>query len=259
MKKKEILISSVLLCFSVLGLALFIDHIVRFVPADYFYKDGVPLDPYTNVNVVSRWANFSYFTYLSLIMFCLFGIAKFFSTIFGHKIDRLKRITDSPYVIIFVCVNQFFVLIVYTASEIAFGGKFGWYGNNFGSIYSLVTNLIIHYLITSVAIIYFFTVKAKVTPKYCLWYAAFFVVYGIAVKITGMYCYRFEWYPYPFFSAEGLWHKIFVGKEYNEVAAVILDIAVIAIIAAIYAVTVFAACKIISKNARPDVPSEKKN
>ncbi len=244
--KIEYVFNIILFLTSCLGLAIFVEHIAGYEYQAWFYANGIH-DPYTNVNVVSRWADFSFFTYISLILFCVWGIFKFIACVF--KLEKLNKVINNSYLVLFICLNQFIVLILYTISQIAFKGNFGWYGPYPGSYHSMGTSLVLHYFVTTVAIVYFFIHKFdKIEFKKCLYFLIFFVVYGIIVKVTGMYCYTFEWYPYPIFSKKALWHALFWSFDnYNDALAVVLLIVTLALILAIYLLFTFLATKYINR------------
>ncbi len=244
MNKLEFVFTIILFLTSCLGLAILIEHIAGYEYQEWFYKNGI-YDPYTNVNVVSRWADFSFFTYISLILFCFFGIFKFIACTF--KVKKLNRIVNNSYLVFFICLNQFIVLLLYTISQIAFKGTFGWWDHSPSSYHSLGTNLVVHYFITIVAIIYFFVHKFdRIEFKKCLYFLIFFLIYGVIVKITGMYCYSFEWYPYPIFSKKALWHALFGNFDnYNAILAFILLLVAIILIVGIYLLFTLLAIKYI--------------
>lgn len=200
--KVDYIFSMIILFVSCLGLAIFIEHLLGYQYQEWFYENGI-YDPYTNVNVVSRWADFSFFTYISLIIFCLWGIVRFISIVF--RLERLYKIVNNSYLILFICLNQFNVCLLYTISQVAFKGTFGWWDNSPRSLHSLGTNIAVHYFITAIGIVYFLIHNfEKVKFKKCLLFLIFFTIYGIIVKIAGMHCYVFEWYPYPIFTKDAL-------------------------------------------------------
>ena len=243
-------ISYLLFVASIIGLAIFIYATVSFKPHDYFYIDGVPKDPFTVINVVSRWANFSFVTYLSLIIFSVYGIMNFIAEI--THCEKLLRITQNDYLVLFICVNQIFVLLGYTFFQLAFNGDFGYYAHSLAGAISLVTNLIVHYVITSVAIIWFFVRKfGKIKFGKCFFFLIFYLVYGLAVKFTGMYCYSFEWYPYPIFSSRHLWYYMFGSlNNYNPILATSLVIIFIILILIAYMFLTYVCTLYINKKAK---------
>lgn len=247
--KRERIFTFIFSVAAITGCAIFIAHIVGYEPADYFFSDGKPKDPYTTVNVVSRWADFAYFTYISLILFCIYGILRAIASM--CKIQKLKKFVFSDRVIVFVCLNQFIVMLLYTVFELAFGGKFGWYGNYPKSWYSLITNIIVHYFITSAAVVYFFMHDfGHMQLRKCLPMAGFLVLYAAIVKVTGMTCYSFEWYPYPIFSAKSMWHYLF-GEwvDYNAALAISITISVDIVLFFAYILLLFGAVRYANRNA----------
>lgn len=243
--KGEYVFSIIIFLASCLGLAIFTELVVNFEYPEEFYQEEY-FNRFTTINVVSRWANFSFFTYWSLIIFSLWGIFKFIATIF--KIEKLQRIVNNSYLVLFVCLNQAIVMILYTVYQLAFDGSFSYYGPYPRSYHSLGTNLTVHYVITIIAIVYFFFHKfEKIQFKKCLIFLVFLVIYGTLVKITGMYCYSFDWYPYPIFSREAIWHTIFGNfNNYHPILALVILIFVLILLIAIYLLCVFLATKFIN-------------
>lgn len=249
LQDKTFWVAFVYFCIAVVSIGLFIYRICDWTWQEWFFKPQY-FNPYTVVNVVSRWADFAYLTYISQLMFCIWAILRFCAVAFGSQ--RLSNFTDNSYVVTFVCVNQFFVLVAYTLSQFVTGQNFGLYATDAYAIKSFVLNIFTHYLITSAAVAYFFIHRHnKIQFRKTLLVMPFFVVYGIVVKLTGMYCYVFEWYPYPFFSAESTWFNVFGTLDnFNKTYAVLLIVAAIALIFAMYVLFLFLATKYVNKKAK---------
>ena len=213
---------------------------------EWFFKPAY-FNPYTTLNVVSPWADFAFFTYISLILFCIWAILRFVAILFNLK--KLIKFADNSYVVLFVCLNQFIVLLLYTAMQLVSGQNFGYYASDAYAIKSFVTNLIVHYLFTSAAVVYFFIHEhGKIEFKKCLLFLPFIAVYGVTVKLTGMYCYVFEWYPYPFFSAESMWFNLFGSlQDFNKTHAILMIVLAISIIVVVYLTLIFWATKYVNK------------
>lgn len=66
--------------------------------------------------------------------------------------------------------------------------------------------MIVHYLFFFIALINYLYIKANniFSKKSYLYITIYLLVYFITVKLTGMYCYKIIWYPYPIFDSESL-------------------------------------------------------
>lgn len=187
----------------VLALWIFIDHITGFTPHDYFYVQNPNLSFYSGVNVVSRWADLSFFTYHSMIFYGIWAIGLFLAELL--KSEKLSSFFKHNSVVTFVLTNYILTMIVYTAFEFASGNPtFGLYDKTAKAIHNFVTNVLGHFILPIIAIICGFKVEqiGKIKTWHLLAIFAYLITYCIVVKITGMYCYQIEWYPYPIFHAD---------------------------------------------------------
>ena len=236
-------------CIAVVAIGLFIYRICTWTWQDWFFKPQY-FNPYTVVNVVSRWADFAYLTYIAQLLFCIWAILRFFAVAFDSQ--RLLKFTNNSYVVLFVCINQFFVMVAYTLTQLIPGQNFGFYATDAYAIWSFTTNILTHYGFTTAAIVYFFLHEHnKIQFRKTLLFLPFFAVYAVIVKVTGMYCYVFEWYPYPFFSAESIWFNMFGTLDnFNATYANLIIALAIALVFAIYVLFLFLASKYVNKKAK---------
>lgn len=193
----------------VLALWLFIDHILGFDEHEYFFIQNPGIEKYCGTNVVSPWADFSFFTYHTLIFFGIWLIGLFFSFIL--KSDKLKDFFTHEATVVFVLTNYTITCVLYTAFELSSGNPtFGLYALNNNAIHNLGTNILAHYVFYIFALLIGFKVRTKHAMKrrHVIIMLVYLLLYCLAVKITGKYCYRIEWYPYPIFDSQSLWQML---------------------------------------------------
>lgn len=248
LKNKDFWIAFIYFCIAVSAIVLFVYRLCEWTWPEWFYTP-LHFNPYTTVNMVSRWANFAFLTFISQLLFCCWAIVRFVAILFNLK--HLTKFTNNSYIVLFVCLNQFIVLVLYTLTQIAPGQNFGYYGSDPYAIKSFVLNLLNHYFFTSVAVVYFFIHKHnRIEFKRCLLFFPFYVLYGIIVKITGMYCYSFEWYPYPIFSVQSMWYNIFgTLQNFNKTYSILLILLTVSIIVGIYVLLIFLSTKYVNKKS----------
>ncbi len=187
----------------VLTLWLFVDHVAGFLPHDYFYNQNPTLTLYAGVNIVSRWADFAFFTYHTLLFYAVWAIGLFIA--YAFKIERLTSFFTHQTVVVFVLTNYVLTAIVYTLFELASGKPtFGLYDLSNKAIHNFGTNVLAHYVFLIVALIVGLKIKTQgeIKRKHIVVIFVYLVLYCIAVKITGMFCYKIEWYPYPIFHGD---------------------------------------------------------
>lgn len=198
-----------LMAVGLIGFVIFLSTIIGFKPHDYFYIQNPDIQKYVGVNVVSAFATFSFFTYHSLILFSLWLIAYGFANLL--KKDKWIKSLSKSSVVAFICFNFFITCILYTLFELTSGNPtFGFYANTPDGIYNLILNLVVHYLFSALALIVFLKIKTsdansgKINGKKALRAlilpSKYLAIYYVLVKITGMHCYKIEWYPYPIFD-----------------------------------------------------------
>lgn len=161
-------------------LTLVITHITSFKPHDYFYKQHPDVTKYIGTNVVSMWANFSFFTYHTMIFSGIWLILLVIGEWFNLK--GLKAFTRNQSVMSFIMTNYILTVVLYTVFELSSGNPtFGWFGANNSSIHNLGTNILSHYVCFCLVLFAYI----KVTPLslfkkrhmiYILQYAVFYYI-----------------------------------------------------------------------------------
>ncbi len=231
-----------------IGLWLFLSHMLHFSFPDYFYANNPDIKFYYGTNVVSMWADLSFFTYHTLIFFSLWCIVFAISNFFNCK--KLHIFLTNSSVMSFVFTNYVITVVLYTFFELTSGNiTFGLYANVPFAYHNLGTNIITHYLYFIFALIIFLRVKSTNNKSKLLnWFPLIYLIlYYFIVKFTGKIAYIIEWYPYVIFDAESL------GKMFginNYALCVIVLIFTLIIIGIIYMVLfrLFAKYKIKKSN-----------
>lgn len=228
-EKNQILKNIAIILSGAVSLWLVISHVAHFKYPDYFYNANPNIETYVGVNVVSAFADFSFFTYLTLIFFgtrcVLLGVGNLFN------LNKLSDFLTRDTVSVFVFLNYAVTVTFYTAFELlTFNPTFGWYGNYPLSWHSVGTNIIGHYLLFIVELLLF--IKEKTTTgnlKPALIIATIFlVVYYVAVKLTGEFAYDIRWFPYIIFDAESFGTSL--GIKQKAVSILLLAILFIGIL-----------------------------
>ena len=220
MEKNKVNIFSILcLIISIVGFTIVIQHILGFSGHDYFYIQNPNIQKYVGVNVVSRYADFSYFTYQTIIIFSAWAGLYSISCLFN--LNKLNQFLTKEWVVCFVVCNYIITAVVYTIFELITPSSFGLYDatdplawHNFG------TNILAHYVIFIFAIYAFIKVKThgKTSRVEIISNIAYLFVYYVCVKITGLYCYKIEWYPYIIFDKESLFSAFGISEISPAVA-----------------------------------------
>lgn len=190
------------------ALTLFIEHIAMFTPHDYFYEANPGITYYVGINVVSAWADFSFFTYHTIIFFGLWCICYSISECF--KIEKLNNFVRHNSIITFVFTNYLIATLLYTIFELTSGNiTFGLYALNPKAIHNFGTNILGHYGFFIIMLITFIKVKTigVIKNKYLVYMSCYVFIYYIYVLITGKFLYQIEWYPYPIFDTYALFGK----------------------------------------------------
>lgn len=225
--------SIVLLIFGIIGIWLVIDHIANFEYPDYFYNANPNITKYIGVNVVSWIADFSFFTYHTMILFSLWAMIFAIGELF--KLDKISHFVRNNNLMTFIFVNYLITIILYTGFELASGKPtFGYYGPSKMSIYNLITNLIGHYLLFLVCLFAYIKIKPstinnKIRPYILI--TSYLLIYMICTKLSGMYLYDIEWYPYIIFDREAIMNIVNIS---NNLLGSILTILVNIIIYIVY-------------------------
>ncbi len=206
--KKERLVLYFYAVLGLLCLTVFIMHVAGFVFPEWYYNKYPDTEKYVGVNIVSPWADFSYFTYHSLIIFSVFSILLWYSHVTKNK--KLKEYLIRPSVVGFVVTNYVITFTFNLFFDLFMGGF-----NN--AIYSatledtargyhgLGVDLFVHYFVPIVAFLLIFLVKSsKNDVKHRRGVYCYLTIYFIIVAILGRFAYVIEWYPYPFFDFTGI-------------------------------------------------------
>lgn len=218
----------------IIGIWIFIDHLVGFSNHDYFYIQNPGIEKYVGTNVVSMWADFSFFTYHTLIFFSVWCILQFIGNILNLK--KLNNFLFRKDVLAFITTNYIITAVCYTIFELSTGKPtFGLYANVPKAWHSFGTNILVHYIIFAISIINYIHIKPSnvVNKKSYIIISLYLIIYYIAVKLAGMYCYQIIWYPYPIFDSEALW-ALLGFESYNSVFSILLLIIINTLIYLLY-------------------------
>ncbi len=233
---KQKMFNLLVLLIGIFGIYLFFDHMLGFRPHDYFYIQNPNIEKYIGTNVVSMFADLSFFTYHTIIFFSLWLIMFAISNLFS--LNKLNNFIRNYKVISFVFVNYLVTCLLYTIFELTSGNiTFGLYALTPNAIYNFVTNLIIHYGYFILSVIFFIKVKGIKSKKQNFYHliivTTYLLIYFIIVKLTGMYAYQIEWYPYPIFDVESI-AKMLLLSKINYSFKVIIFVVVLMIILCVY-------------------------
>lgn len=230
-----------LLIVGISGFLIFIEHIANFSGHEYFYIQNPNIDKYVGVNVVSRWADLTYFTYHTLIFFSTHCILIFIGNTF--KSTKLNRFLFRSDVVSFITANYVLTTLCYTIFEVASANPtFGLYADTPKAWHSFGTNVVVHYVFFIIAIINFFKIKTndRFSKTSYLLLTLYFLVYFATVKLTGTYAYRIEWYPYPIFDSDSLIGMLGLNtnnKVISLMLLIIVDIFIFVLYLAVYRFT----------------------
>lgn len=225
---KRVIKNILFIIIGVSALYLFIDHIAKFTPHDYFYDANHGIEYYVGVNVVSRWADLSFFTYHTIILFGVWFILYGISGLF--KLEKLNFFLINKNLITFIFTNYLITTFMYTFFELTSGNiTFGLYANTPKAIHNFGTNILGHYIFFIIILIAFIKIEpVGVYKKKTLIFISFYVfIYYLYVLITGKFMYKIEWYPYPIFDTYALFGtrlKIYYEIPILLVIAVILSV-----------------------------------
>lgn len=232
-----------------LGLWLVIDHIAGFTFPDYFYKANVGIESHFGINVVSAWADLSYFTYQTVIAFSLWCVGLFIGRV-AH-LDRLNAFLTHRATVTVIATNYTITCLLSLVFEFADGrADFGLYALNNMAWHNFGTNVLAHYgfYACCVVICLKLPTHGSVRLKHALIMLAYLIVYYVAVKITGMNCYVIEWYPYPLFTAGHLCSAIGITSPSPALAALLFALAIMLVVLLYYAIF-FGSARLLNRRA----------
>ncbi len=241
-----------ILLVGIIGVWLFLSHMLHFSFPDYFYINNPNINFYYGTNVVSMWADFSFFTYHSLIFFSLWCILYSLSNFFNLK--KLNNFLSNAYVLSFVFTNYLFTVFFYTIFELTSGNiTFGLYANTPLALHNFGTNIVGHYVYFVFALVLFLKIQSSSKSKNKL--IAFFpicylLLYYIVVKITGKFAYIIEWYPYVIFDATSF-GQIFGVTNYSWCVVILLFSLLIILSAYMFLYIMFANYKLKKSKVAP--------
>ncbi len=162
--KTRIIFNGVLCTIALLALGIFFTRLILFKPHDYFYVQHPNIQKYVGVNVVSRHADFAFFTYHTILFFAVWLILFSLSNLFAWK--KLNAFVRKREVVSFVFVNYVITCALYTFFELTSGNiTFGYYGNTPSSIFNLITNIFNHYLLFFLSVAIFLKVQTAPEEK----------------------------------------------------------------------------------------------
>ncbi len=221
----------------VFGLYLFIDHMLGFKPNNCFYAANPSIKKYIGTNIVSMYADLSFFTYHTLIFFSAWMMLFTFSDTLGIK--KLSSFLRKDTVTTFISLNYIVTALIYTVFEISSGNPtFGLYARTPAAYHNFGTNITIHYIYFTISMVVF--LKTKVLKnryggyfKASLIPLSYLIVYYVSVLITGLFCYRIIWFPYPIFDPDEFSRLIGIQNEDMFIKVSVL-VAVLALMALIY-------------------------
>lgn len=234
MKKKTDLKQTIYYVIMILAgavaLWLVINHIIGWKYQAWFFKAYPDVKKYSGTNIVAPLADLSYFTYQTIIIFAIWCIATGASGIMNLKL--VNAILRSKNVVCFVITNYIITALFYTAYELfIYNSHFGLYADTPAAWHSFGTNIIAHYILFAFSIFFFFNTKIQPSEhkKSGLFIAGYLLLYIVAVKITGMFCYSIEWYPYPIFDAELFGQILGITSYTLSVLLVIVSFALLSV------------------------------
>jgi len=202
MRKKKIICGILVALCGALALWLFLDHFLNFSRQDWVFERYPNMTLYYGVNIINKFADFAFFTYITSITFgiwcILFGISNCF------KENKFNNFLRKSSVVSFVFTNYLITSVIYTVFELAFANDhFGLYADVPKAWHNLGINICTHYVIFIFAVIIFALIKTRKSNirKGRFFALSFLVLYAVIVKITGEFAYSIRWFPYIIFDA----------------------------------------------------------
>ena len=245
-KLKELGIAILLFMFATLAVLLLIKQMTDFIFNPRRWNDLVKI--YINDAAPTRWAYFSYYTNISLYIFCFYCFLNLFAVLFD--IQKLKNFLKNPYLLMFIAINQFLVFVVYSGMFISYSKALAGYRKLPIFYHRIAASFYKHYFMTLLSVFYCFchARKQKISFKKCLLFLIFPVVYAIIIEIVGHTCYFVEWYPYPFFAPRAIWAATFrTFSNYNQTYAILMVVASFIAILGVFILAIFLCCLIFNK------------
>ncbi len=230
MRKKKIIFGIFVTFCGVLALWLFLDHFFSFEYQEWVFKKYPDMTIFYGVNILSRYADFSFFTYITTIIFgiwcILFGISNCFDQ------NKFNNFLKKSTVVSFVFTNYLITTVGYTLFELTVANdKFGLYANTAKAWHNFGTNLFVHYILFVFATIVFVFIKAPKsnTKKARYFYLSFLLLYVAIVKVTGEFAYSIRWFPYIIFDATSFGNALGISSYPLCVLLTILTFTILAL------------------------------
>lgn len=206
MKQSKTLTNILFLLCGMVALWLVISHIAHFEYPDYFWRANTDIKTYVGINVVSFWADFSFFTYITMILFGIWCITLSIAKIFN--LGKLNDFLSQDWLVCFIFINYLFTAVLYTIFQIP-NGDFGLYSTTKPlAWHNLGTNILGHYILFICSVIIFIKLKSneqisiKNKKTGHITSSVFLITYYLVVKLLGEFAYQIRWFPYVIFDAE---------------------------------------------------------
>ena len=230
MNRRKIVVNILIIIAGIIAMWLVISHIAHFSYPDYFYRANPDIDIYVGVNVVSRWADFSFFTYLTMLQFGIWCMLLGLSKLFGWQ--RLINFTTNINVVCFVFCNYVITTTLYTVFELLSGMTFGWYANVPLSWHNVATNILAHYVLFVVATVIFskITTSGVVRKTSYIYSSVYLLIYYLIVKLVGEFAYNIRWFPYIIFDAKSFGSSLGIQSYGWSVVMLVLCCAVVLVL-----------------------------
>lgn len=213
-RKKDLLIGVIYFLLAVFAIYVLVYDLTTYDGPSWFYH---PLTQEEIAKAVIPSASlFMYFTYLTMLFFAVWGVCLFLGKITDWQ--ALKKVVDNDYVLLTLTLFSAVTFAVYFACQVFSPLPFGFEGTQKSQIISFVFGLCMHVLFPASAMVYYFVINTpkNLNFKKSLSLVSVFVVYAVAVKLIGKFCFNVEWYPYAVFTPKGMWQVLPIGGEYNE-------------------------------------------
>ena len=239
-KTKEFWVGIIAFLIGIVGIAVVImqicyinpNHIVFSSQEESYVIDAVP----------HRLSYLTYFTNLTLLLFCIYAVIKFIAILFG--LIKLKNALNNVYLLMFLAVNEILVFIIYLAITILSGFSLFKYAPTPHNLHDIGTSMFKHFFVTIFAVVYCFCLirkdSKKIEMKKCLWFLLYPAIYYLIVQIIGRTCYEFKWFPYPFFATDQIWLTIYgTLSNFNYTKAFFILFGIDLVIVAAYILEIF--------------------
>ncbi len=245
LKTKEFWIGLLAFVIGLVGIAVVIMQIcnVNRVGSKFWSQ----AEAYTGDAVPSGYSYLTYYTNITLLLFCFYAIVKFVAILCDIK--KLKEGLNNRYLLMFLAVNELLVMIVYVTMMFVFNFQTFKYAPTPHNFHDIGVSMYKHFFVTIFAAVYCFSLikkdKKRVELKKCLWFILYPVFYYILVQIIGRTCYEYDWFPYPFFATKQIWLNLFGSLDsFNFSKAFGLLFACGVVILTIYILAIVICCAI---------------